>query len=50
MVPIALRHYDNQSFLDSKVSTLEKSVSEIHKTETKLCEFVKNVKLRLEKH
>ena len=50
MIPVVLRHYDNQSFLDSKVSTLEKSVSEIHKTETKLCEFVKNVELRLEKH
>ena len=43
-------HYENQSFLESKISTLEKSVYEIHHTETKLAEVVKNVESQLEKH
>ena len=37
VIPTALRHYDNQSFLESKISTLEKSVYEINHTETKTC-------------
>jgi len=45
-----LWHYENQSFLESKISTLEKSVYEIHQTETKLAEVVKNVESQLEKH
>jgi len=49
-IPVAMHCYDSQSFLDSKVSTLEKSLSEIQKTESKLCEIVKNVESQLEKH
>jgi len=45
-----LRHYDNLSFLESKISTLEKSVYEINHTEIKLVEVVKNVESQLEKH
>ena len=48
--PIALRCYDNHSIIDSKVSTLEKSVSEIQLTESKLNEIMKNVESQLEKH
>ena len=50
MFPIALRCYDSHSIIDSKVSTLEKSVSEIQLTESKLNEIMKNVKSQLEKH
>ena len=50
MVPVALRCYDSQSYFDSKVSILEKSMSKIQQTESNLCEFVKNVESQLEKH
>ena len=50
MFPVALRCYDSQSDIDSKVSTLEKSVSEIQLTESKLNEIMKNVETQLEKH
>ena len=48
--PVALRHCDSESILDSKVTTLEKSVSEIQHTESKLCEIMKSVEIQLEKH
>ena len=48
--PVALRCYDSQPDIDSKVSTLEKSVSEIQLTESKLNEIMKNVETQLEKH
>ena len=48
--PVALRCYDSQPDIDSKVSTLEKSVSEIQLTESKLNKIMKNVETQLEKH
>ena len=50
LFPVALRCYDSQPDLDYKVSTLEKSVSEIQLTESKLNEIMKNVEAQLEKH
>jgi len=48
--PVALRYYDSQSVIDSKVSALEKSVSEIQLTKTIINEIMKNVEIQLEKH
>ena len=50
MVPAALKSYDSQSFFDSKVSILEKSMSKIQETESNLHKFVKDVETQLEKH
>ena len=40
---VALKYYDSQSVIDSKVSTSEKSFSEIQLIETKLSKIMKNV-------
>ena len=48
--PVALRCYDSQPDIDSKVSTLEKSVSEIQLTESKLNKIMKNVETLIDDH
>jgi len=47
LIPIALRNHDSPAFVDSKVTTLEKSVAVIQQTESKLCEMVKSVEVQL---
>ena len=47
--PVALQCFNNYSVIDSKVSTLEKSVSKIQLAELKLNEIMKNVESQLEK-
>ena len=47
--PVALQCFNSHSVIDSKVSTLEKSVSKIQAAELKLNEIMKNVESQLEK-
>ena len=49
MFPVALQCYDSHIVIDSKVSTLEKSVSEIQLAESKLSKLMKNVESQIEK-
>ena len=38
LLPVALKHYDTQSCIDSCVARIESSLSEIQKSERKLCD------------
>ena len=48
MVPVALRHYDNQVLVESRITAVETSVTEIQCSERKLYESVKSVESQIE--
>ena len=49
MFPVALQCFNSHSVIDSKASTLEKSISKIQVAELNLNEIMKNVESQLEK-
>ena len=50
LLPVALKYYDCQSYIDSKVATIDKSLSEIQLSEKRLCELVNKVETHLAEH
>ena len=48
VVPVALRHYDNQVLVESRITAVETSVIEIQCSERKLHESVKSVESQIE--
>ena len=48
VVPIALRHYDNQVLVESRITAVETSVTEIQCSERKLHDTVKSVETQIE--
>ena len=50
ILPIALKCFDSQSYVDSKVKTIEQSHSEIQNTEKRLSETIERVEIQFNKH
>ena len=48
VVPVALRHYDNQVLVESRITAVKTSVTEIQCSERKLHESVKSVESQIE--
>ena len=50
LLPVALKHYDTQSCVDSCVARIESSLSEIQKSVRKLCDLGNKLETQLHDH
>ena len=50
MLPVALKCFDCQSVIDSKVTSIDKSLLEIQQSEKRLCELINKVETQLADH
>ena len=50
ILPVALKHYDTQSYVDSNFTCIESSLLEIQKSETKIYDFVNKFETQLNDH
>ena len=50
MLPVALKYHECQSYMDSKVSCIDKFLSEIQQCEKRLCELATKVESELAEH
>ena len=47
ILPVALKYYDTQSYVESNITCIESSLLEIQKYETKICDLIKKVETQL---